>query len=118
MESGYQEIIAKRKIRLRGKMLMIIKLFDRLKNVIYFFIICFLGLEILSDRSYPFFILGSWFALMSLAVYLDNDVLMLILIPEFKSERNKQILSAQIMRPIIISIFLFIIGIIEFFTFR
>lgn len=70
----------------------------------------------LGGRPYPFFILGTWFALMSLAVYLDNHVLKLILIPEFKSESSKQILFAQIKRPIIISIFLFICGIIAIST--
>ncbi|MDQ0914730.1 hypothetical protein QFZ78_000990 [Paenibacillus sp. V4I5] len=95
---------------------MISNLFYRLKNVIYFFIVCFLGLEILDGRPYPFFILGTWFALMSLAVYLDNHVLMLILIPEFKSESNKQKIFAQIKGAIIISIFLFICGIIEILT--
>jgi hypothetical protein len=92
---------------------MISKLFYRLKSVIYFIIVTYLVLEGLSGSHYPFFILSFWFALMSLSVYLDNHVLMLILIPEFKTESSKEILSAQIKRPIIISIILFICGIID-----
>jgi hypothetical protein len=95
---------------------MISNLFYRLKSVVYFFIVIYLVLEGLSGRHYPFFLLSSWFALMSLSVYLDNHILMLIFIPEFKSKSTKHILITQIKRPIIISIFLFICGFIAVFT--